>query len=233
LLSQLKSKGIFTALATGKGLYFVEDLLRNHNDLLNNYYVLYDGALVINPHTKKVLLSKPILQETVALLREKILKITNNFYLNKIDGLYSKDINLSTDSSLYKFWKNGDDCSGVYQIYIRDLSPEQVLRLKRVLKHRDVSYYVFGGRRGLYGMMLHHSASNKGKAIKCVLKEMKIMEENSVIIGDGINDVPAFNLKKSYKVAMPNSVPEILKLANIVLEPEQKIGEFLSRHYGI
>lgn len=233
LLTLLKSRGIFTALATGKGLYFVEDLLRNHDDLLNNYYVLHDGTLVINPYTKKVLLSKPISQETVSLLQDKIRPITNNFYFNKIDGLYSKDNNLSADSSLYRFWKKGDDCSAVYQIYIRDLSPEQVSDIKKVLKHKDVSWYVFGSRRGLSSVIIHHSGANKGKAVKRVLNAMNIREEESVIIGDGINDVPAFNLKKAYKVAMPHAVPEILQLANIVLEPKQNISDFLNRRYGI
>ena len=233
LLALLKSKEIFTALATGKGQYFVEDLLRNHDDLLNNYYVLYDGALVINLYTGEVLFSKPIPQETVSLLRDKLQPITNNFYFNKIDGLYSKNNNLSADSSLYRFWKKGDDCSAVYQIYIRDLSPEQILHVKKALKHKDISWYAFGSRRGLSSIIIHHGGADKGKAIKHVLKAMNIKEEELVIIGDGINDVPAFNIKKAYKVAMPHAVPEILKLANIVLEPKQSIRNFLNKRHGI
>lgn len=227
LLIMLMSKNIFSALATGKGLYFVRKLLKNHQNLLDNYYVLYDGALVINPDTQDILFSKPIPSAAVKILQERLSKITNNFYLNKVDGLYSQNNHLPQDSSLFTFWKKENRKGDVYQIYIRDITPEQIFDIEKALKHECVSWYSFRSRRGLSSIIAHHKDADKGTAIKCVLKDMHIKESETIIIGDGINDLPSFRLKQVFKIAPPHAVPNILELADVILDHGQGIKEYL------
>ncbi len=185
LLDFLNKKRLFSAFATGKGLYYIKDLLKDSPKLLNNYFILYDGSLIINPLTSKVFFSRPIDESILPGICSKLSNVTRNFYLNRLDGLFSEKNNLSPDSSLFRFWKPGLYYDDVYQIYIRDIQESKVGDVELCLRDADISFYKFGSRRKGVSILAFAKGCNKATAIKNILAEIHILESQAIIVGDG------------------------------------------------
>lgn len=220
-------KGLLAAFVTGRGLYYVADLLKNHISVLDNYFILYDGALVINPHNGHMLHSNPLNADVVQYVCEQLASITSNVYLNKLDAVYSKHNQLSKQSSLSLFWKELDDYSRTYQVYVRDVKNEERVAVEFILAAADLSFYSFPSLRGGFSYIAHHKDSDKARAVRVFLKEQNLKEEEVIIVGDGINDLPLFNLGV-YKIAAHSALPQVKEKADFVMKEGQTILQVIS-----
>jgi hydroxymethylpyrimidine pyrophosphatase-like HAD family hydrolase len=81
----------------------------------------------------------------------------------------------------------------------------------------------------VYYLEIRKAGSNKGKGLKRLLKHMKIKPQQAVVMGDWYNDISMFELK-TIKVAVANSIPEIIRMADYVTKKtnrEDGVASFL------
>jgi phosphoglycolate phosphatase (TIGR01487 family) len=71
--------------------------------------------------------------------------------------------------------------------------------------------------RNIDSAMIMPQSVDKDVGLKLALEMLGVPEENTVVAGDGENDISLFKLK-SFKVALFNSVPAIKERADIVLD---------------
>lgn len=232
MLNFFSKKGLRAAFVTGRGLYYVQFLLKEFQALLNNYFILYDGALIINPHTNHVLFSNPIEAHTVQKLLQRFESIKSKIYINKKDAIYSEHNSLSEGSSLFPFWKPFSDAENTFQIYIRDVPEEQKQFVEEILDEAHVEYYSFPSARNGASYMVSQNGVNKASAIEVFLEKNQIREEETIVVGDGINDLPMFNLK-AYKIAAYDALDEVKKKADLVLKREETLKDVFADLYEI
>ncbi len=91
------------------------------------------------------------------------------------------------------------------------------------------SYYKSESQGGNYYLELRKMGSNKGNGLKKLLSHLKIKMNQTAVVGDWYNDKSLFE-NDSLKVAVANAVPELKKMADIVLTKTNNEGgaaEFL------
>jgi hypothetical protein len=91
------------------------------------------------------------------------------------------------------------------------------------------SYFRSHSHQGIYYLDIRRSGSSKGIGLKRLLKHLKIKTENAVVMGDWYNDISMFETK-AVKVAVANSIPELLRIADHVTERSNNndgVAEFL------
>lgn len=93
----------------------------------------------------------------------------------------------------------------------------------------SVSFFRSQTHEGIYYLEVRRSGSSKGKAMKRLLKYLKIKENRTAVLGDWYNDISLFD-SKAIKIALSNAIPELKKAADYVLEKsnnEEGAAEFL------
>lgn len=230
LLRKLHKKGIQASFATGRGLYYVKHILQGEPTLLDSFFILYDGTLVMNPRTGERLISEPIPQRQAVMVEQKLLRVTSDVYMNKLDGIYSLSNVLPKSSSLAPFWRKTRDHEGVFQIYVRDLDQRQAARIRRILDRNGLAFYSFGNPRGKVSIIAHNKKSDKGRAARTLLKKWRIQAKEAVVVGDGINDAPLFSFG-ARGVAAPGALPALRRKASIALGENETVTELLEGLY--
>lgn len=92
------------------------------------------------------------------------------------------------------------------------------------------SYYKSESQGGNYYLELRKMGSSKGNGLKKLLSHLKIKMNQTAVVGDWYNDKSLFE-NDSLKVAVANAVPELKKMADIVLTKTNNEGgaaEFLN-----
>lgn len=82
---------------------------------------------------------------------------------------------------------------------------------------------------GIYYLEVRRSGSSKKKAMQRLIKFLKIKEERTAVLGDWYNDISLFQ-SKAIKIAVKNSIPELKKAADLVLDKtnnEDGVADFL------
>lgn len=93
----------------------------------------------------------------------------------------------------------------------------------------SVSFFRSQTHEGIYYLEVRRSGSSKGKAMKRLLKYLKIKESHSAVLGDWYNDISLFK-SKAIKIAPKNAIPELKKAADYILDKsnnEEGVTEFL------
>ncbi|MCA2004212.1 MAG: Cof-type HAD-IIB family hydrolase [Ignavibacterium sp.] len=93
----------------------------------------------------------------------------------------------------------------------------------------SVSYFRSHSHDNIYYLEIKKSGSTKAKGLMRLLKYLNLDSTNAMVIGDWYNDIPMFETK-ALKVAMANAIPELKRMANIVLNKsnnEDGISEIL------
>jgi HAD superfamily hydrolase (TIGR01484 family) len=92
-----------------------------------------------------------------------------------------------------------------------------------------ISFFRSHVHDGVYYLEIRRAGSNKGKGLKRLLQHMKIKQQEAVVMGDWYNDISMFELK-TIKVAVANSIPEIIRMADYVTKKtnrEDGVASFL------
>lgn len=232
LLSFLSSHGIRYSFSTGRGMYFVDDLLKKNSAPLDEFFIVYDGALIVNPSQKKVLHASPIAKKTVEELLQQ--PFAAKLFFNGRDAIFSIENTLEVDSSLYKFWRSLPTTDDFYQLYGRDLTEDEKNLLDKFCTGHELESYSFPYRKNPanYSFLSVNRGNTKGTAIRKIAEHFGIPIESVMIVGDGINDVPAFELG-AVNVATPDALPQLKSMASFVLELNEGIYDFLSKKLKI
>lgn len=93
----------------------------------------------------------------------------------------------------------------------------------------SVSFFRSQTHEGIYYLEVRRSGSSKGKAMRRLLKYLKIKENHTAVLGDWYNDISLFE-SKAIKIALRNAIPELKKAADYVLDKsnnEEGVIEFL------
>lgn len=77
------------------------------------------------------------------------------------------------------------------------------------------AYSVSSWSDGLFDIHISHSEANKKHAMAILLEKQGVLPEESMVIGDGGNDLPLFELA-GIKVAMGNAAEELKSMADWV-----------------
>ncbi len=93
----------------------------------------------------------------------------------------------------------------------------------------NTSYFKSHSYKGVYYLEIRNKGINKGKALKILLRNLKINQNETAVIGDWHNDISLF-LPKVLKVTLSNSLPELKRIADIEIQKdnnEDGAAEFL------
>lgn len=232
LLMFLSEQKIKPAFSTGRGLYFVNKLLRGRTELMDQLFVLYDGAVVVNPLSKEILHGDPVSEEAVESLRNS--EYAKSIFFNGLKALYSIENSLESKSSLFEFWRSLDALDEpVYQIYGRNISLDQKDTLIQTLRGLDIDAYafVYRGDPTRFSLLGVKNGNSKGKALVKVSEKTGVPTSEMMVVGDGINDIPAFEIG-AFNVATENAIEELKSKAQIVLPAGQTILQFLEKNFS-
>lgn len=209
----LQSKGIFTAIATGRGPHTVKPLV---NDLNMCSYVCFNGQYVVYSNE---IISKCFLNATDLQALSKIVKTQGHdiIYLNEA-GLKIEEQNYHSHESLIKAHSKNTpaDYSNVYQAII-------------FANHEENSYlndfndrYVFKrwGKKALDVLPLGRS---KVQGIKRIIEELSIEMKDVYAFGDGLNDIEMLQ-EVGTGVAMGNAHERVKRYADLVTSDVNEDG---------
>lgn len=93
----------------------------------------------------------------------------------------------------------------------------------------SLSYFKSQTHERIYYLEVRRAGSTKGKAMKRLLKYLKIEENRTVVIGDWYNDLTLFD-SKAIKVAPKNAVSELKNKADFVINKtnnEEAVADLL------
>ncbi len=228
LLSMLGTHGIRHAFATGRGMYFIEYLLRRDRSLLDGYFIAHDGALVMNPVNREILHASRLAPATVKMLLLQSYAAKLSF--NGQNAIYSSVNAFEETSSLYRFWREFKLGIDFYQMYARGLTTTERADLERLCADVGLTAYSFPYRQDptQFSLLAINKDNDKGRAIRIVAKRLGVDLSEVLIVGDGINDISAFKVG-AFNVATTEAVSELKDLASSILESGETIYDFLHR----
>jgi Cof subfamily protein (haloacid dehalogenase superfamily) len=93
----------------------------------------------------------------------------------------------------------------------------------------SLSYFKSQNHEGIYYLEVRNSGSSKGKAMKRLLKYLRIQEERTIVFGDWYNDLSMFD-SKALKVAPKNAIAELKNKADHILNKtnnQEAVADFL------
>ena len=87
---------------------------------------------------------------------------------------------------------------------------------------------------GWYWLSLHSARSTKAHAMKRLLSELNGTEFETVVFGDEMNDVPAFN-SADHAVAVGNALPALKEIADVIIDDHTKdsVVKYILQQEGI
>lgn len=240
LISELSKHGVMFTIATGRLISAVLD----HADSIGIKIPLItlDGTLIQRRPGEKCLYKSPLsskhVKRAIKLANENFLKVAlchdKAIYYNEENALFPQLVNkfgakyqqvISYDNYLEDVLEVilvGDNSTGVRNA-ARKMSFPYTMGVR-------ASYYKSQSEGGNYFLEIRKMGSSKGNGLKILQKHLKIKMKQTVVFGDWYNDKSLFE-NDSLKIAVANAVPEIKKMADIVLKKtnnEGGVAEFLS-----
>ena len=100
----------------------------------------------------------------------------------------------------------------ILKITIFDTQGQCFEHVKGLEKYNDDLYIVASEKQWID---ITHKEVDKGKTIRFLQNLLNISSEETIVFGDGLNDIPLFENAR-YKVAMDNAYPELKDKANLI-----------------
>ena len=239
LIKELKKLGVRFSFASGRlhsALIPIAEELKLHSPLIS-----LDGTVIKSLTGKNFLYRSFLKEKHVKMAIEFSEKYLINLALCHNEAIYFTEQNsvipklMDKFGALYKEVESYDD--------LTDKTLEIVFAgdNKRTVEYiRDkftfpfsigtsISFFRSQTHEGIYYLEIRRSGSSKGKAMKRLLKYVKIKEERTAVLGDWYNDISMFE-SKALKIAPANAIAELKKKADYVLKKsnnEEAAAEFL------
>lgn len=240
IIKELKKYGVRFSFASGR-LHSATTRLTEELDIRLPVISL-DGALIKNPKDNTVLyesfLSKGLVKKALE-LSEKYLV---NAALCHPDAIYFTDQNSIipeiTDKfgALYREVNSYDNyMTNTLEVFFAGDNRRTISYIRDRMSFPftfglSSSFYRSQSNENIYYLELRKAGSTKGKALKRLLKHLKISEKEAAVMGDWYNDIPMFRTN-TFRVAVGNAVAELKRNADYVTKKsnnEDAAGEFLN-----
>lgn len=234
------SEDNIVAIATGRAIMDVQSMLRNEVQLP----VIASNGATIFDRSGQLLSEEPIPQDAVEKLiayaehHHLYYEVTvEHDLLAPLDGkrMLQKELDQSeeplTKEATQKAWARAEvqfnqagwlprsetstlirsGCS-VYKLLIFSFNKDALADFKEHFADRtDISCTNSVG----YTVEFNSSKIDKGKAIRHLAKHYDIHQKDTIVIGDGYNDLPMFRVAAT-QVAMGNAIPSIKEISSYV-----------------
>ena len=239
LIKELRNYGVQFSFATGRLYSAVKSFAKELE--IDNPIISLDGSYIVDYPTNETIFESFVKERYV----KKALMFADNYLLQialcHADAIYYTDSNSVIPKMLDKFGAKYRAVDS-YEKYL-DKTLEIVFSsdLKdsiEFVRDRFVFPYAIGCgtsffrshvHDGVYYLEIRRAGSSKGKGLTRLLKHMKIKPQEAVVMGDWYNDISMFELK-TIKVAVANSIPEIIRMADYVTKKtnrEDGVASFL------
>lgn len=234
ILNNVKSKGIFLVLASGRDL---SDVQKISEDCRTSSIIISDNGASIYDYQKKVLISSSMFKmQEIKIIWNISIKYEIDIIFNSKECRYRHYFNLNKEYN-----ENRDIIINSYQQIKSDifqviLLGKNSIKLKRCVKEillLNVKKSNHGtGKNGISFVDINKQNVSKGIAVKSVLKYLNIPKENTMCFGDSINDINMFDECK-IKVSMKNASDEIKLISNYITDFDNNddgVARFLEKH---
>jgi Cof subfamily protein (haloacid dehalogenase superfamily) len=239
LIKELKKKDVLFTFASGR-LHsaltsFAEELK------LNVPLISLDGSLIKNHLEEKVLFESIVPQRYV----KKALQYSDHYLLNialcHANSIFYTERNSIMPQMMEKFGAKYEEVYEYNGLTKNTLEITIASDYKDNLKHvRDkmsfpytyglnISFFKSHSYQGIYYLEIRKKGTNKGKALKILLNNLSIRQNETAVIGDWHNDISLF-LPKVLKVTLSNSLAELKLMADIEIPKDNNndgAAEFL------
>lgn len=225
--------GVTVALSTGRVVQACDRVLKEL--CLDGYHIFFDGALVSNPHTGDVIYSKPINKEKVLQTVEYSRETSTYLELYAKSSFYAEKSNWTDE--IHDLFFN-------VSIMIDDLAvigkTKEILKMETIARHPEEYEQAKELIKEFEGLLRFSTASSpafpgvnfynilhpevsKGNALEVLCDYLGITLEETIAIGDGLNDLSLIKTA-GLGVAMGNAYPEVKAVADVVTDSVDEGG---------
>ena len=239
-IKKLKKDGVELVLASGRPYHSIE----KYSNIVGArpYIIGSNGGVVVNFEDNKILYNANI-DKSLALEVLKFIKQNNLFTAITMSGnlvlekeMYSltkenRDELIEVDS-LEDYLKNTNESIIKFSIMSDQKKDLEAAREKMINKFNltitNVDTFVIPKKYRIDGknpfiMDIMQEYVSKGEAIKKLCKYLNFNTSETIIFGDGMNDIEMFELD-AYKVAMGNAANRIKEMADYITKTNNEAG---------
>jgi HAD superfamily hydrolase (TIGR01484 family) len=203
-VKQLQNRGIVFSLATARSLSHTINLTEGLQ--LTGPVIFDNGARIYdckkNKYLKELYIAKNKIKESVGIIKEispkeKLIIVDDNLRLSQISQI--------------KKWQ-------VTKIIVLGITPELAEKLYHRLSQLfgiTVTKSISGRGEKSESIHITNNKATKASGVEFISRLLKIKKNEIMGIGDSYNDLEML-LACGYKVAMGNSIPQVLKIADYI-----------------
>lgn len=239
LIKELMNHNVKISLASGRlhsALIDIAEIIGTSTPLIS-----LDGALIKNKEGNHIVHQSGLRKKIVNTSIELAEKYFVNVALCHSEAIYYTENHSLIPMILDKFgalYREVDSYSNYINNTLEIVFAGDNKRTMEYLRDRlsfpfafgtSVSFFRSHSHENIYYLEIKKSGSTKAKGLMRLLKHLKLDQSNAMVIGDWYNDIPLFETK-SFKVAMGNAIPELKRMADLVLPKsnnEDGIAEIL------
>ena len=230
VINQVTSKGIYVVICSGRANY---DLIEKSKKINASSIIISSKGTLIFDYNKNIKIYESkidfkILKEIYKFSLKNNIELTFNTTYKRFKTFNSRK-EASVISNLYELEEN------VTQIVAESNSYKSIKLLRNyILKYKSIQCSIPISQQDnnttYYELDIYNIKNEKGKVIKILLDYLKLDKNNSMCIGDGMNDFSMFNACK-YKVAMKNANNKLKDSANFITKytnEEEGVARFIN-----
>ncbi|MCY6958914.1 sugar-phosphatase [Clostridium brassicae] len=229
-IKKAKDKGVKVVLSTGRPKKGIEKYLKKL-DLLSNedYCVTYNGSLVVNTGTDKVLYSKILTHNDIHYLYDLSKKLDVNIHALTYNSCISPKLSKYTEVEIsingidfeeIDFY-NLDPSAQIVKVMFVD-EPDKLSKVIDNLPKEVYEKYTIV-KSAPYFLEFLDKEVNKGAGVKILAESLGINQNEVICIGDAGNDIHMIKYA-GLGVAMGNAFPETKKSANYITCSNEENG---------
>jgi HAD superfamily hydrolase (TIGR01484 family) len=204
IISRLQDK-YYISVATGRSLNDAIEIIDFLG--LKDECIISAGSEIYNPVSRKVVWQKRLSSSAVNRIKSALRGSTAKANLGTM---------LDADKTAGEISVNVNEETTV--IYVTAMQEDDATKLEKELEHQHLHVISTDSfwEKGLKDLHIMAKDASKEHALAELLKIFQISKEESVVAGDGQNDIGLFNAG-GLKIAMGNAVPELKELADTVI----------------
>ena len=195
----------YISTATGRSSQYALDLIEYLG--LEDDCIIAAGTEIYDPNTKQMVWIEKIPETAYAHIESVLSNNKDKIFSaqNRMDGFTGKDAGHLLDGS-------------TSVLYLIAIDKQDAHKLTKVLQHpklQIINMHSFWGSH-LRDIHIHSVKASKEHAVIELLKRLGVNKEDSIVIGDGLNDTHLF-AAGGLRVAMGNAVPELKSQADLII----------------
>ena len=187
--------------------------------------IISGGTQIIDPHSEKIIWSRDIAPDAIF----NILDVASRFdkQVAYVNDLFTSDQKAASDF---------EDLSSANTMYVFGIKKDELEEVvRRINAHTETRAVATRSWSDSDVIDLHITNKNatKGKAVNALLKSLSVEEDETVAIGDGLNDIDLFSAVGS-KIAMGNAEDELKVHSDKVIGSifEDGLAQYFSKEVG-